>query len=97
MLKLRMLDRTVTSGDKAKKISENLVNEHSDSESRILDENSGSFSKSDGLILEKTMIWTELEACKRQVNQIGVSACGATALINVLQVSGFPILQGCIF
>ena len=37
-------------------------------------------------IIEKTMIWTELEACKRQVNQIGVSACGATALINVLQV-----------
>ena len=37
-------------------------------------------------VIEKTMIWTELEACKRQVNQIGVSACGATALINVLQV-----------
>ena len=36
--------------------------------------------------LEKTMIWTELEACKRQVNQIGVSACGATAIVNVLQV-----------
>merc|ERR1719376_1306279 len=31
------------------------------------------------------MIWTELEACKRQVSQVGVSACGATAVINVLQ------------
>ena len=37
-------------------------------------------------VVEKTMIWTELEACKRQVNQVGVSACGATALVNVLQV-----------
>jgi hypothetical protein len=37
-------------------------------------------------VVEKTMIWTELEACKRQVSQIGVSACGATAVINVLQV-----------
>lgn len=41
-------------------------------------------------IIEKTMIWTELEACKRQVNQIGVSACGATALINVLQALDYP-------
>ena len=40
--------------------------------------------------VEKTMIWTELEACKRQVNQVGVSACGATALINVLQALDFP-------
>jgi len=41
-------------------------------------------------VIEKTMIWTELEACKRQVNQIGVSACGATALINVLQALDYP-------
>ena len=41
--------------------------------------------------LEKTMIWTELEACKRQVNQVGVSACGATAIVNVLQVSVLSI------
>ena len=37
--------------------------------------------------VEKAMIWSELEACKRQLNQVGVSACGATAIINVLQVS----------
>jgi hypothetical protein len=41
-------------------------------------------------ILEKTMIWTELEACKRQVNQVGVSACGATAIVNVLQALDYP-------
>ena len=35
--------------------------------------------------IEKIMIWNEVEACKRQVNQVGVSACGATAVINVLQ------------
>ena len=40
--------------------------------------------------VEKTMIWTELEAIKRQVNQVGVSACGATALINVLQALEYP-------
>ena len=43
--------------------------------------------------VEKTMIWTELEACKRQVNQVGVSACGATALINVLQALDLNITQ----
>ena len=44
----------------------------------------------DESVSEKTMIWTELEACKRQVNQVGVSACGATAVINVLQGLEFP-------
>ena len=33
---------------------------------------------------EKVMIWTEMEAFTRQVTQIGRSACGATAVINVL-------------
>lgn len=41
-------------------------------------------------LVEKTMIWTELEACKRQVHQVGVSACGATAVINVLQALEWP-------
>ena len=49
-------------------------------------ENTADKSQKQEKILEKTMIWTELEACKRQVNQVGVSACGATALVNVLQV-----------
>lgn len=34
--------------------------------------------------LEKTMIWTEKEACHKQVSQIAVSACGAAAVSNVL-------------
>ena len=33
---------------------------------------------------EKTMIWSEYEAFLLQVKQIGTSACGATAVINVL-------------
>ena len=49
-----------------------------------LDENTNDEVKN---FVEKTMIWSEIEACKRQVNQVGVSHCGATALINVLQVS----------
>ncbi len=41
-------------------------------------------------LTEKTMIWTESEACRRQVTQIGTSACGATAVINVLQALDVP-------
>ena len=37
--------------------------------------------------LEKTMIWTEREACHKQVSQIAVSACGAAAVSNVLVCS----------
>jgi hypothetical protein len=33
---------------------------------------------------EKTMIWSEQEACVKQVTQISTSACGATAAINAL-------------
>jgi hypothetical protein len=34
--------------------------------------------------LERTMIWSEQEACAKQVTQISTSACGATAAVNVL-------------
>ena len=40
--------------------------------------------------IEKIMIWNEVEACKRQINQVGASACGATAVINVLQALEWP-------
>ncbi|KAJ9599218.1 hypothetical protein L9F63_010302, partial [Diploptera punctata] len=35
--------------------------------------------------MERTMIWSEQEACAKQVTQISTSACGATAVINALQ------------
>lgn len=35
-------------------------------------------------LVERTMIWSEREACVKQVTQISTSACGATAVINVL-------------
>jgi len=35
-------------------------------------------------LAQKAMIWTEKEAVRKQVMQIGTSACGATALVNVL-------------
>lgn len=38
----------------------------------------------------RCMIWSEREACERQVTQIGTSACGATAVVNVF-VSVFYI------
>jgi hypothetical protein len=34
--------------------------------------------------MERTMIWSEQEACMKQVTQISTSACGATAAVNVL-------------
>ncbi|GLH06017.1 Uncharacterized protein GBIM_11541 [Gryllus bimaculatus] len=34
--------------------------------------------------VERVMIWSEQEACVKQVTQISTSACGATAVINVL-------------
>ncbi|CAI6361899.1 unnamed protein product [Macrosiphum euphorbiae] len=38
----------------------------------------------DDLTWIKEMIWSEKEAAQLQVNQIGVSACGATAVVNTL-------------
>lgn len=34
--------------------------------------------------IEKIMIWNEYEAYVLQVKQIGTSACGPTAILNVL-------------
>lgn len=45
---------------------------------------SSNASSPDDPPVEKVLIWSELEACNRQVTQIGTSACGATAVINVL-------------
>ncbi|XP_043946031.1 uncharacterized protein LOC122816985 isoform X2 [Protopterus annectens] len=38
------------------------------------------------------MIWTLEEAAEKQTQQIGVSACGATAVINVLQALGLDVM-----
>lgn len=40
--------------------------------------------------VEKTMVWSEQEAAVKQVTQISTSACGATAVLNVLQALGYP-------
>lgn len=32
----------------------------------------------------EALIWSEEEASERQIEQVGVSACGATAALNVL-------------
>lgn len=40
--------------------------------------------------VRKVMIWTELQASARQVTQIATSACGATAIINVLLALDYP-------
>ncbi|VVC97966.1 unnamed protein product [Leptidea sinapis] len=39
----------------------------------------------------RCMVWTEREACERQVTQIGTSACGATAVVNVFLALGVPV------
>lgn len=43
----------------------------------------------------RCMIWSECEACERQVTQISTSACGATAVVNVF-VSIFKFFLGII-
>ncbi|XP_075215639.1 uncharacterized protein LOC142321443 [Lycorma delicatula] len=40
--------------------------------------------------VERTMIWSEQEACAKQVTQIGTSLCGATAVINVMVALNLP-------
>ncbi|XP_067002011.2 uncharacterized protein [Anabrus simplex] len=40
--------------------------------------------------LERVMIWSEPEACAKQVTQISTSACGATAVVNVLLALNIP-------
>lgn len=38
----------------------------------------------DDLSWVKEMVWSENDAKQLQINQIGVSACGATAVVNTL-------------
>lgn len=38
----------------------------------------------EGKPIERTMIWSEQEACAKQVTQISTSACGTTSCINAL-------------
>ncbi|XP_052743773.1 uncharacterized protein LOC112057963 [Bicyclus anynana] len=39
----------------------------------------------------RCMVWSEREACERQVTQIGTSACGATAVVNTFIALGVPV------
>lgn len=41
--------------------------------------------------VKNVMIWSEQEAQTNQVTQIGASACGATAVLNVLNALRFPL------
>lgn len=42
--------------------------------------------------IEQTMIWAEQEAARKQTSQLGVSACGATAVINAMVALGVHVL-----
>ncbi|GJQ78325.1 hypothetical protein Trydic_g22160 [Trypoxylus dichotomus] len=42
---------------------------------------------------DSAMIWTEQEAYLKQTSQIGPSACGATAVLNVLNALKFPVIS----
>ncbi|XP_050524931.1 uncharacterized protein LOC126896308 [Daktulosphaira vitifoliae] len=44
----------------------------------------------DDLSWSKNMVWSEKEAAQLQINQIGVSACGATAIMNTLLALRIP-------
>jgi len=43
----------------------------------------------DDLSCVKEMVWSENDAAQLQVNQLNVSACGATSVINTLVSSVF--------
>lgn len=38
----------------------------------------------DDKLPERVVLWDETEAAEKQVKQVGTSACGATAVLNVL-------------
>lgn len=44
----------------------------------------GQMSRKSEDIPSKIMLWSEEEAALKQIEQVGVSACGATAALNVL-------------
>ena len=37
---------------------------------------------------ERVVLWDETEVTEKQINQVGTSACGATAVLNVLVRQG---------
>lgn len=47
--------------------------------------------KNDDELIKQHMIWTEQEACLKQITQIGASSCGATAVLNVLIALRLPL------
>ncbi|XP_063238405.1 uncharacterized protein LOC134539953 [Bacillus rossius redtenbacheri] len=51
---------------------------------------SGPGMSSAGSSSQRVMLWSIQEACTKQVTQIGTSACGATAVINVLLLLNIP-------
>lgn len=42
-------------------------------------------------VVHTAMLWSIQEAVERQTLQIGVSACGATAVVDVLQALGITV------
>ncbi|XP_005094694.1 uncharacterized protein LOC101850074 isoform X2 [Aplysia californica] len=50
----------------------------------------GQGSKTERLKVDKVMIWNEYEAYVMQFKQIAVSACGQTAVLNVLKALNIP-------
>ncbi|KAK3918450.1 Transcriptional regulator ATRX [Frankliniella fusca] len=70
--------RCVASGSENQR-SDEASGGHGCPQKKLCQQNGNEFPE-----LEKTMIWTEREACHKQVSQIAVSACGAAAVSNVL-------------
>lgn len=42
------------------------------------------YALSDVKLPERVVLWDETEVAKKQIEQVGASACGATAVLNVL-------------
>ncbi|XP_013163147.1 PREDICTED: uncharacterized protein LOC106114461 [Papilio xuthus] len=67
--------------------------ESQDAANMSRDQGAGCSSDGDTGCVEppQCMVWSEREACERQVTQIGTSACGATAVVNVFIALGVPV------
>lgn len=76
--------------------SGDLLPNSSTNDTSLFDEKSTFHKRVSNLTLDvrKTMIWTEHEASTKQIMQIETSACGATAVLNVLNALRFPLPPG---
>ncbi|KAL4714932.1 hypothetical protein ACJJTC_003083 [Scirpophaga incertulas] len=74
-----------------KKLIESIENDPEQPGTSTVNEAGSNNDESNCTPPPRSMVWSEREACERQVTQIAASACGATAVINVFNALGVPV------